>query len=390
MTSTTHKNIVLIGYFNAKVGRGDDLENKSDSGKILEQFVSRNRLVIINHEPVCRGRWTRVEGEKHSEIDYVIGTKEVTNCVTEVLIDEAKEQSLFYYKKEGYDSRCIYPDHNAIIVKMKWTELQQKIKKRFNIMTTEGWRRYEQELETQQLHLQIRQTGDIFEEYTNFTDSVRNIYDKCTKRVTRNSVGNVNRTLKGIIKELKKEKRTHSLPKEKLDTINQRIKLLQEHCESEMIMKQRRQVETVVSKIKKSGKADLSEFWTLNRRMKDHKAGVRTAITDVDGRKVTEEGEIKGVYQSYYKNLLTTKIAESEVELQAEEVVEIAMRAVDLLGSSSSKMEDLTNYMEEAIKQLKKRKSSDTQTWRNEFIIYGGETMKKGTNISVSNDSQPS
>ena len=43
-----------------------------------------------------------------------------------------------------------------------------------------------------------------------------------------------------------------------------------------------RQIETVVSKINKLGKVDFSEFWNLNRRMKDTKTGVRTAITDSD------------------------------------------------------------------------------------------------------------
>ena len=371
-----NENTVLIGDFNAKIGRSDRLEKKSASGKLLEEFVLQNNLVVINHEPVCRGRWTRVQGETHSEIDYVITTKQIVNCITEVVIDEEKEYSLFHYKEERYGKSCIYPDHNPIITKIKWKAMEKKNRKRVQIMTQEGWKRYARELEEEQLHTQIIRNGDISEEYTKFNDTVISVYEKCTKRVTRTNVGKINRQLLGTIKKLKKRKRKERLSKEELHLINHRIILLQEHCESELVQKRRRQVETAVSKIKKSGKTDLTEFWDLSRKMQDKKAGVRTAIIDMDGKKITDVEEIKRVCKNYYNQLLTTRTADNEEELQAEEIVETAMRAIDLLGSRNER-EDLSSFVEEAIKQLKKRKASDMQSWRNELIIYGGETIQK-------------
>ena len=65
-----NKDIIICGDFNAKLKIKD--QNESSTGKILNSFVKRNKLCVMNHSDKCTGHWTRMEGDSKSVIDYII------------------------------------------------------------------------------------------------------------------------------------------------------------------------------------------------------------------------------------------------------------------------------------------------------------------------------
>ena len=85
---------------NAKVGRDivpGDPNEESEKGKLLEQFVERQHLKILNSSNKCSGvvtrqRLTVVRMEK-SVIDYIITCEELSSYLNEMFIDEERTMS---------------------------------------------------------------------------------------------------------------------------------------------------------------------------------------------------------------------------------------------------------------------------------------------------------
>ena len=58
--------------------------------------VVKNHDLIINKEKeVCKGLWTRVQGQERSVLDCVLTNSKLLPTVTETIIDENKQYSVF-------------------------------------------------------------------------------------------------------------------------------------------------------------------------------------------------------------------------------------------------------------------------------------------------------
>ena len=60
----------------------------------MKEMVKGEKLIVGNYEKKTRARWTRVEGEKRSTIDYVLMTASMDEIMEEITIDEEKMHSL--------------------------------------------------------------------------------------------------------------------------------------------------------------------------------------------------------------------------------------------------------------------------------------------------------
>ena len=81
---------------------------------MLSKWQKKYGLVIINKEKeVCKRLWTRVQCQKRSILDYVPTNSKLLSTVTEMIIDENKQYSIFKFKKSGKT----YSDHNAMLIK---------------------------------------------------------------------------------------------------------------------------------------------------------------------------------------------------------------------------------------------------------------------------------
>ena len=60
------------------------------------KVVKNHDLIIINKEKeVCKGLWTRVQGQERSVLDCVLTSSKLLPTVTETIIDENKQYSVF-------------------------------------------------------------------------------------------------------------------------------------------------------------------------------------------------------------------------------------------------------------------------------------------------------
>lgn len=379
--------ILVIGDFNAKIGRGDQHENQSRSGKIMQDFIKSNELVIVNHLEVTEGRWTRNESGVKSEIDYILSSEKAADVVTEVHIDEEKLYSLYHHKPEGNERRCIYPDHNPMLVQINWTLVRRKQQKSYFVMTENGYSKFESIMAKEKYHEDIIMQNDIEEEYDKFVSRVQETLEKCKTKVKPKNALKVCRQLIKQIKLLKRQIRTNKMSHEERCICLKRVELLKEHCEDQITVKNQKSVKSVIEKIKKTGRSDLRAFWQYNKS--NQKVNLhKSAIVDENGTRWEDEEQIKKVFMEYYMKLLKTPLATCAEEKQAEDIVKTGMNGLESIWSSQlssgKKYEDGEEYDEaresvkKACKNLKSRKSKDQMGWKNEYIKFGGDSMVSG------------
>jgi hypothetical protein len=93
---------ILLGYFNAKVGREDILkptigndssyEINNDNGVMVVNFAISENLIVRNimfpHRNIHKYTWTSTDGQTHNQIDHV-------------LIDRRRYSSLLDVRQSG-------------------------------------------------------------------------------------------------------------------------------------------------------------------------------------------------------------------------------------------------------------------------------------------------
>ena len=83
--------------------------------------------------------------------------------------------------------------------------------------------------------------------------------------------------------------------------------------------------------------------------------------------------DIKQVYTEWFKELLSTKEAESKTERQAEEIIEIAMQSMEAIARNKKPWKTTYEEVEEITKNLNTKKAKDLDMWKNDIIKNGGE-----------------
>jgi hypothetical protein len=83
--------VLVTGDFNARIGKmgGENGEEKVNwSGRVMMSLVEECGLEVCNGRSDCEGRWTRVQGERRSVIDYVLGEWRCRESNSRVRVEE--------------------------------------------------------------------------------------------------------------------------------------------------------------------------------------------------------------------------------------------------------------------------------------------------------------
>ena len=95
---------------------------------------------------VCKGLWTTVQGQERSILDYVLTNSKLLSTVTEMIVDENKQYSVFKLEKSGKT----YSDHNAILLKLNLITAIEKQKKN-RLITKCGYEKHRNKLTQKQI-----------------------------------------------------------------------------------------------------------------------------------------------------------------------------------------------------------------------------------------------
>ena len=368
---------IICGDFNAKI-QVEGEEKVSGSGVIMKRFVVKNNLEVANMGSKCQGKWTRVQGESRSVIDYIL-MKDTDDMIESVEIDEERQFSACH--KEDNGSKTIYSDHNSMLIKVDWLATIRNINKdrKVKVMTEKGIERYEEALENMKISEKIDTENSLDEEYERWSKMIQEQYEKQLKSVTRRNEWKVNRLLIKQIKALKKMKRKKELTEEEDTLVQHRIGLLRDHIEGEIKMRNVSKINNLVSNIMKTGKTNMTQFWRYNRR-RNQTQNVNAVIAR-NGDRIEEKELILEEYKNHYIELLSKKEAETEEEKETEEMVERAIQSLIMCTNDRQHRITTVEEVQVAKKELKKRKARDAHGWVNEMMISGGEEMDRSLSI---------
>ena len=85
------KKLMVLGDFNGHLGYiGYQEENRN--GKIINDFICRHDLILLNTDEMCKGTYTWERGENRSVIDLVLVNRETYNRVDSMEVDEEREE----------------------------------------------------------------------------------------------------------------------------------------------------------------------------------------------------------------------------------------------------------------------------------------------------------
>ena len=87
------KPIVILGDLDAHMdGESKEWERggvqPNAAGKLVTEFIKQNEMVILNHENICYGKWTREENDTRSVTDYILCSGQLLNRLEKMVVDE--------------------------------------------------------------------------------------------------------------------------------------------------------------------------------------------------------------------------------------------------------------------------------------------------------------
>ena len=242
-------------------------------------------------------------------------------------------------------------------------------------MTKKGFESYQQQLKSKGVSNAINMNNNIKEEYSKLEKNVTEIYENQKKSVRKKNTWKVNRKLLQIMKNLKREIRKRKLVGKEKEIARTRIKLIQQHCEEEIRVKNSKTVKGIMEQIKITGRTNLEPFWKYCRSNNPKDSQTIVTIRDKAGQRVDDREQILTEYEKYYKELLQPTPATTDQGKETEQIVMQAMKCLQQLSNQEETPKTTTEDIVLQRRTLKERKASDTRGWRNENVIHGGDEM---------------
>ena len=136
--------------------------------------------------------------------------------------------------------------------------------------------------------------------------------------------------------------------------------------EEEFNIKNKRIIRITKDMKQKNGNINGAAFWEANKKLTQRKVEVGSkAINNKKGKRIEKDQEIKEVYKDFYKELLTPKPPETEVEKGQEEKINKTLQEITQKAKEQQPMEIIEGKLDKVVKKLKKNKAPDSEEIKN-------------------------
>lgn len=378
--------VILMGDFNCKVGKEIKGNKKevSKGGRILLKMVTECRLKLVNSHEGCKGKWTRIEKDQYSILDYLIINECHQDRIKTVTIDEEKTNTPYRITKEGGKIKTVHTDHCALICEIKWMLEGQKRNKEEDekVMNEKAYKRYRQMIETQEVAKIWEKEGTMKEVYNSWNKKILDIKETCKVRRRKSKDQNkTTRILHTIKRKLKKEAKKEN-NKEKKKKYRTREKKVKEWIWEEEQERHHRKLKKTIEELRKEGGGMKEEtFWQFKKRIDKKGEEKPTAIMDEKGTVLEKKEDILKEYEEFYKKLFERKEAKTEEGRETEKEIHKKLEKIWENAKDQKALVIKEEDVKKVVKGLKKRKAGDTQGWQNEMITEGGEEMLKSLTL---------
>ena len=285
-------------------------EALSRNGKLLKQVMNNTDLTLMNSNPKCQGKITRMNSNNPSEysaIDFIMASENVEKWIDDMIIDEDGLAKI----KGKRDT-----DHNTIITTLTITHIDRtRIVKKTNWnlrVSSEKWANFAEELE------QIKYPAANIIERTDISvdDRYKQWYGMIDK-TARHTIGKTttkvggkekfSKTVEDLCRQKRENKRQiiNEVDRDKKCILIERYKSIQESIQTQMKEEKTVQIENKFKKII----ADKSRnaFWKERKRLSKNPVLESLIIKNNQGQRLFNPEDVKEGTASYYRSLYKKK-----------------------------------------------------------------------------------
>ena len=115
------KGFILQGDLNAWLGNSlisKDPRKQNDNGKLMEGFMTRNQLTVVNGLSLCKGVFTRIRKTKNNTergiLDFFVVCNRILPLIKSMDIDESKKNVPTNYTQVKKGGKAVDSDHVPI------------------------------------------------------------------------------------------------------------------------------------------------------------------------------------------------------------------------------------------------------------------------------------
>ena len=124
---------------------------------------------------------------------------------------------------------------------------------------------------------------------------------------------------------------------------------------------------------KSGGGFNETSFWEVKKEIEGKRKSENKAINKENGERTCVKEEVLQTYHDFYEKLFKSPDRDQEKE----KVVEEKLKKILQTAENQKPLEICQDDIEQVYKKLKLKKAEDYDGWRNEYILAGGEEMKK-------------
>ena len=295
--------IILGGDFNGHIGNGEqgikgNKEEINVNGRRILELARDAELEIVNRWEGSIGKWTRIEGQQETIIDYILVSAESLREVVSFRVDEKGEADI------GSDHNWVWMDIRGGVTE------KGKGKGRWKINERTDWANFRNELGETIRNLRGRRVDrNVEEEGSEF--------EKCMKRVGGRTIGKVygRAAARGIPAELKeaiRERRVglrnYRRTKEGLG----KYKKAKMRVNKLKVQERKRKELKLITGMKKGNRREIKRFWRAYGKQKQSKKG--KVVLEEGRREIVDKQEQATFIKEYWRDLYTAHETEERVE----------------------------------------------------------------------------
>ena len=119
------KGFILQGDLNSWLGNTyipKDPRKQNENGKLMEEFIERNQLTVVNGLSLCKGLITRMRKNKtqceKSILDFFVVCDRILGYTKAMVVDDEKKDILTNYTQVKKGKKAVDSDHMTINIDM--------------------------------------------------------------------------------------------------------------------------------------------------------------------------------------------------------------------------------------------------------------------------------
>ena len=378
---------------NSKLGPmiiSGDPHPQSKNGKLLEDLVNDNDLVVVNGLDICQGKITRfrktIKRTEKSIIDFFIVCKSFLTLITQMTVDEEGVYSLTKFSTKKGVKSIKKSDHNLLILELdlKWSSMIKSPRiEIFNFKNEEDLKSFQCETE------ECEELLECFKKFENLNDACSK-WLKILNDIIRKSFRKIRISKSKLPPELeilfkKKESLKQKIHEEdaadNIDGVMEledRLEEVIEEISAICCQRNRDIVKEYVGNKDEFGDDPHNQLktWRLKKKLAPkHAEEAPTAKINSEGELVTEKDKLEELYLKTY----IERLKPNETQEDLKDIKELKNLLFGLRLNISGKIispEWTMADLEKVLKELKNGKARDAHGHIYELFKYGGRHLK--------------